>query len=152
MPGGSKPGSNNGGGRPKGRLNRATEERLFRQAAEQANSIKNGKKLAKDVLDEFMMLCAGMAATYQPSPPNGTLNQNEDQEKFWKATEMTLAFAAALAKYQSPTFKAQFVMQQTMQQPLGSAVEPKQLPGNVIALDDPEALQRIYKMRIAQVR
>src|SRR5262249_43413537 len=71
---GAKPGERRGG-RLKGSRNKATIERAL-IAERVANEAKMaGKKLAKEVLDQFMVLFAGMAAYYQPKPVPG-MQQN----------------------------------------------------------------------------
>jgi hypothetical protein len=140
------------GGRTKGTLNKKTQEALLVQAQEHQAALKGGKKLAKDVLEEFMMLTAGMAAVYQPLPP-GTIdadpNRAPDWDKFWQCTGMVRDFASALAKYQSPTFKAIAVYAPPDQTKPAMPVLPA--GGNVVTIDDPTALQRVYRNRIAKV-
>lgn len=142
---GSAPGEHRGGRKP-GVPNKKTQEALLKQAMEKSDAVKSGRKLAREVLDEFMHLTAGMAAFYQPAPPNAPPNQNANEDKFWRCVDATHAFAKALAPYQSPTFKAIAMM---------APPEPPrraELPGgNVVSLDDPEALTRVYKRRIASV-
>lgn len=106
-----KPGRSGGAhggkvGRPKGIRNKATIEKAL--IAEQINSRAEmaGKKLAKEVLDDFMQLTAEMAAFYQPAAPGHPPNQKADEAKFWQCMEAAHAFAKSLAPYQSPTFRA----------------------------------------------
>jgi hypothetical protein len=39
------------------------------EIAKQTGQPMPGRKLGKDVLEEFMMVAAGMAVRYQPAPP-----------------------------------------------------------------------------------
>lgn len=112
MPRGSPPGTNRGGGRPKGKKNRGTIEKERLAAEIAAKTVMDaraaGKKLAKEVLEEFMFLFAGMAATYQPLPP-GTIapaGRQPDDAKFNEYAKLAVHCAQKLAPYQSPTFQA----------------------------------------------
>ena len=139
MPRGSKPGEHRGG-RKKGSPNKKTLEALERRrvlaenaekaeaekAALVAESAKVAKlKLGKDVLEEFMMLFAGMAAFYQPHPEwrprldtdgkpvldNGrpvleNANPNMSEPQFLRYAVLARDTAKDLAPYQSPTFRA----------------------------------------------
>ena len=118
------------------------------QAREQHQHIQAGKKLAKEVLEEFMLLCAGMASTYQPTAPGTPPNPNYDEERFRYSLEMTRDFAKALAPYQSPTFKALSVQQA----PDVKTIENEKPKANVTAIDDPDALQRVYRQMITVTR
>jgi hypothetical protein len=106
MPAGSKPGERRGnakGGKP---LN---ETIIKGEAAERvlAAASASGRKLAVDVLDDFMGLFAGMAAYYQPMP-DGTVQpgRHPDENKFEKYARLTIKVAGELAPYQSATFRA----------------------------------------------
>ena len=57
------------GGRLKGTQNKATIQKAIIAEQVLARADMAGRKLAKEVLDEFMHLFAGMAATTQPFPP-----------------------------------------------------------------------------------
>lgn len=112
MPGGgSKPGERRGGRKP-GTRNRKTLEQLKLQAANASRVVeiaaRDNRKLAKDVLEEFMLLFAGMAAVSQPLPPGAvaTPGRIPHDEKFEKYATLAVDCAKALAKYQSPTFRA----------------------------------------------
>lgn len=109
---GPKPGTPRSGGRPKGARNKATIERelIAAQIAEKRidEAVNSGRKLGKDVLDEFMHLFAGMAATYQPMPPGVAVPQGRkpDEAQFEKYARLAVHCATKLAPYQSPTFQA----------------------------------------------
>jgi hypothetical protein len=100
------------GGRTKGTPNKATAERNLIAAREAearvAAAQASGRKLGKDVLDEFMHLFAGMAATYQPMPPGVAVPQGRkpDEAQFEKYARLAVHCAQKLAPYQSPTFQA----------------------------------------------
>jgi hypothetical protein len=114
-------------GRKKGVPNKATverelAERLMRERVEmemKAEASKNemlaamakGKKLAKEVLGEFMELFAGMAAFYQPLPDGQpvTDGRKPDEGKFKDYAAMAVDAAKALAPFQSPRFSAMMV-------------------------------------------
>jgi hypothetical protein len=65
-------------------------------------------KLARDIIEEFMMVAHGYATKYQPVPygqpvPPGC-KPNEDKFKEW--AHITVDWATELARYQSPTYRA----------------------------------------------
>jgi hypothetical protein len=112
---GSKPGEGNrGGGRAKGKLNKATVERAAlaeRILAEQAG--KPGQKLGREVLEEFMNMFGGIAGAFQPTPAvPGPITQNDlkvwaagdDEPMFEKYSKLALKAATELADFQSPKF------------------------------------------------
>jgi hypothetical protein len=88
-----------------------------RIAAEQAG--RPGKKLAREVLDDLMFLCLGMAAKYQPLPAGVVAmnGQQPDEAKFIEYAKLAGGFAAELAPYQSPKFKG---IIQLPEMPVGS--------------------------------
>lgn len=116
---GSKPGEGNrGGGRKKGKLNRATIERAAvaeRIIAETQG--KPGKKLGKEIIGEFMEMFGGLAAAFQPvslrqvdgmPPPQLDAKDMEAWAKsyreplFEKYAKLAAKCASDLADYQSP--------------------------------------------------
>jgi hypothetical protein len=105
-----------------------------------------GKKLAKEVLEDFMLQTAEMAVHFQPAPPGSPKNRHADEAKFWTYARAAIECAQKLAPYQSPTFRAITV----------TAPSPNERPllgqDNVIPLDDPVALARIYARMVKQVR
>lgn len=109
MPRGAKPGERRGG-RAKGTKNKAILERDRIAAEIAARTVADarvaGKKLAKDVLEDFMLLFAGMAAHHQPAPPTGAPNAYANEEKFNEYAQLAVSCAHKLAPYQSPTFQA----------------------------------------------
>jgi hypothetical protein len=132
--------------------NKSTIEKNLQIARQLA--VKAGEKqkpLAKEVLEDFMHLTAGMAAFYQPTAPGQPSNPNQDETKFWQAALACKEFAKALAPYQSPTFKA-IVGMPAM--PSGAPEKPagKQIEGKVIDITDVATLTRVYRSRIVSVR
>lgn len=99
---GNKPGAGIGG-RPAGVPNRATTERALEAERQLVEARASGKKLAKDVLEQFMLAFAAMAASAQPRPGNEQQANVRDFEKWGK---LAVATAARLAPFQSPTFRA----------------------------------------------
>jgi hypothetical protein len=124
--------------------NKATIERealAARILAEQAG--KPGKKLGKEVLDDFMQLFTGLAAFYQPLPP-GQLpgpNQSPDEAKFEKYARFAIDCAKELAGYQSPRLKAVLLSQETA--PGGPA---QQAGGMVMGSPSVLSPQQAYKL------
>ncbi len=135
--GGARPGA----GRPKGPGKAKREQAII---AEQimARAEMRGEKLAKEVLNDFMKLFAGMAATAQPLPDGMAIPQGRkpDQEDFDKYARLAVETAAKLAPYQSPTFKAVAVSVQG----IGDQVKTIDAD-NVIQLNDPIAAARVYR-------
>jgi hypothetical protein len=110
MPGGgAKPGERRGG-RQRGTPNKTTIERQRVTAEIAARTVADarvaGKKLAKEVLEEFMFLFADMAAYYKPALPTAPPNENANEGKFGEYARLTVDAAHKLAPYQSPTFRA----------------------------------------------
>jgi hypothetical protein len=103
--GGSKPGERRGG-RRKGTPNKATVQKALIAARTVAEAKMSGKKLAKEVLEDFMLLFAGMAGDFQTTPPGAAPNPRADEDKFWKFAQAAIDCAHKLAPYQSPTFRA----------------------------------------------
>jgi hypothetical protein len=95
--GGPRPNS----GRPKGSRNRRSiglaERMLEAGAVSTASTVPltpQGKKLARDVLEDFMLRFADMAS------------KEADPGKFERYARFAVHCAQSLAPYQSPTFKA----------------------------------------------
>lgn len=124
MPNGVRPGERRGG-RKKGTPNKATRERalLAKRVVEEQQG-KPGRKLAREVLDDFMHLFTGMAAVYQPLSPGRLpdLHQVPDEKRFLEFAQLAITTAAQLAPYQSPKLKAVFVTQETP--PAANSMEP----------------------------
>lgn len=140
---GSAPGERRGG-REAGVKNKATLEKELlaeRIMAEQAN--KPGRKLAKEVLDDFMHLFMGLAAQHQPLPqgvvdPSGAVR---DEEKFVRYANMAGEFAGKLVKYQSPTMgMVKLSFEPRFEAPGGDGVLPAPVaPGQALKLTPSQA-------------
>ena len=135
------------GGRRRGTPNKATIERALIAARTVADTRAEGKKLAKEVLQEFMELFAGMAAYYQPTPAHLPPNPNENEPQFLRYAGLAVECAKAVAPFQSPTFKAIAVVPPPPPPP-----EPATIDGKVIRLDDPVAVGNIYRRMVTAVR
>ena len=108
---GAKPGERRGG-RVAGTLNKATIQKALIAERTAADARTQGRKLAKDVLDDLMQIFMGVAAAYQFVPP-GAMDKNGNPipprgngAEFEKWARLTVETAKALANYQSPTFRA----------------------------------------------
>jgi hypothetical protein len=101
----AKGGARRGAGRPRG-PSKATLEKALIAERTVSEAKAAGKKLAKEVLEDFMLLFAGMAADFQIGPPGAAPNLRADENKFWKFAEAAIDCAHKLAPYQSPTFRA----------------------------------------------
>ncbi len=104
---GARPGERRGG-RHKGVPNRATIEKAKVAELALAEAKAQGRKLAKDVLEDFMHLFAGMAAHYQPIPEGQAVppGRAPHEGKFGEYSRLAVDCAHKLAPYQSPTFRA----------------------------------------------
>jgi hypothetical protein len=112
MPRGSSPGERRGG-RPKGAKNKVTLEKALaseRIIAEQQG--RPGRTLGKEIVEEFAVMFAGLAASFQPTPaaPGATLSA-EDMEAwarsykeplFEKYAKLAAKCASDFADFQSP--------------------------------------------------
>lgn len=73
-----------------------------------------GKRLGKQILDDFANVLAGMAAAYQPMPP-GMENmplppgRKPDPDKFLKYATLAIYSAEKVAQFQSPKLSAVMV-------------------------------------------
>jgi hypothetical protein len=107
------------GGRQKGTLNRATIEKREMAAREAAQKLhrnmvagKVSNQLAKEVLEEWMVLFRDLAAAYQPTAPAVEAanpekkNRHANDAKFEKYATLSMLAASKLIAYQSPTMKA----------------------------------------------
>lgn len=97
------------GGRVKGTPNKKTVEKALEAERAVAEAKASGRKLGKEMLDDFMHTFAGMAAVYQPLPPGVEAvpqGRAPNEEKFERYARLTIDAAKELAKYQSPQFRA----------------------------------------------
>lgn len=121
--GGSKPGERRGG-RQKGARNKATIQREIeagKAAAEAIDKARSGQiELAKDVLRRLMKIAEGITSLNRPTTVReidaGTVpNKDGDWERFGQWFDRTVYCAKELARYESPTFKAVLLQQDTPQ-------------------------------------
>jgi hypothetical protein len=134
------------GGRTRGTPNKATIEKALVAAARAIDAKAAGRKLAKEVLEDFMLLFAGMAAHFQAAPPGTPPNPYADEGSFWKCSEGAIDCAAKLAAYQSPTFKAVAVVPQ----PALSSTDFERR--NIAKLNDPVAAAQAYRRMMMAAR
>lgn len=100
--GGARPGA----GAPRG-PRKATLEKALIAEREIQGAKASGRKLAKEYLQEFLPVLAGMTAYYQPTFPGmAQQNSNGNEAKFEKWYGYLLDTATKLAPYESPTFRA----------------------------------------------
>lgn len=154
--GGFRPGS----GRTKGVKNKATllKEQVAAEIAARTamDARREGKPLAKDVLEEFMLLFKSMAARHQPLPRNMPVPAGRDPNPalFKEYAELTVYTAKSLAPFQSPTFKAMAITLPGTGP--GSGALPgdnaKPVEGKVIDLNDPNVAARAYLTLIKSAR
>src|ERR1700682_6553602 len=148
--GGRQPGA----GRPLGRKNQSTIEReakarLEFERLEHATKAEEavsgmviaraaGAKLAKEVLDDFMRLFAGMASLHQPLQPGveASPGQEPDPSKFREWATLAVDAAKALAPYQSPRFSAVMVGQAIVNEVEVVGGLPNEQDGGLIASSD----------------
>ncbi|UGY17895.1 hypothetical protein [Bradyrhizobium septentrionale] len=106
---GARPGERRGG-RGKGSLNKATIERALVAERIVNEATLNGRRLAKEVLQDFVELFTGLAAAHQPtgtSPGELTLWKADGREPYFeKYARLAVATAKDLAQYQSPKLAA----------------------------------------------
>lgn len=115
MPAGSKPGERRGNAKGGGKLNKTKEAEMLARhivaEADRAADALNGKKGIKqseEVLREFMILFAGMAAHHQPLPPGAISppGHEANEHKFEKWARLAVKTAEALIPYERPSFRA----------------------------------------------
>jgi hypothetical protein len=136
-----------GAGRPKGSRNKGPKRAQYgvlaiaKEVLPAMGRAAPGKRLGKEVLEEFMMIARGMAARYQPAPPGQPRNPHQNETKFLTYAEMATKCASDLAQYQSPRFKAIAVEDAVTAAAPGSPAEDDdilQFPS------DPVAASRLY--------
>lgn len=151
------------GGRSRNTPNKRTVEAMekARLDIETANAAGNQhaivqvkKKLGKDVLEEFMLLFAGLAAQHQPLPLGAdTAGRTPDETKFLRYAELTVTTARALAEFQSPKFRAiQVAIQPGGEASMRDITPARADPDNVHRINDPTAMARVYQQLVRQVR
>lgn len=148
MPRGAAPGERRGG-KAKGTRNSATIARALEAEADVIRHQVSGKKLAKDMLDDYMLAFHAVAASYQRSLADafqaGVKPTQADLDAFMKWGELVVDTAAQLAKYQSPTFRA---IQVNAPAPLPKDTNGKIIEGTIIHLDQ-IAISKAYRQIVA---
>src|SRR5262245_53963972 len=86
------------GGRKRGTPNKKTLSRIAEAEQVVASGKKGGRKLAVDVLGDYMALFSALAST-----------SRDDEAKFEKYALLAVEVAAQLASYQTPKLKAVFI-------------------------------------------
>ena len=86
------------GGRIKGVRNKKTLSRIAEAEAVVASARAKGRKLALEVIEDYMQLFSALAMT-----------SKDNEAEFEKYARLTVETATALASYQSPKLKAVFV-------------------------------------------
>ena len=112
MPRGAKPGQRFGGRKP-GTPNKATIEKAIIAERIVNEAEMKGRKLGKEVLEEFMVMFAGIAAAHQPGEATREAikawSNTKDQVTFERYASLATTTAKELAKYQSPQLRAVMV-------------------------------------------
>jgi hypothetical protein len=157
---GSRPGERRGG-RTVGTKNRATIERAAIAERVSNEAAMTGKPLAKERLGEFLELFIGYARHYQPVLPQmlargAKPNKNQDEAKFEKWSMHAMEAAEALAKYQSPQFRAVAVVTQEQQRPNAYSTNARErlrklIIDTIINADEPEQLDTVTPLITAPV-
>jgi hypothetical protein len=135
------------GGRKAGVRNKTTQRRI--DAAERAILLAKagGKRLAREVLEDFLELFSAIALTHQPALPGAERNLNYDEKKFEKFARLAVDTATALASYQTPKLKAVLVgpelgqrhgAQRLSREELIKRLEEHGLPTSIFGIDKPE--------------
>ena len=136
------------GGRKSGVRNKTTQRRI--DAAERAIVLAKagGKRLAREVLEDFLELFSAIALTHQPALPGAEPNPNCDEKKFEKFARLAVETATALASYQTPKLKAVLVgpdlgqrqsngAERISHEELARRLEERGLPLSVFGTDAP---------------
>ena len=139
------------GGRKAGVPNKTTQRRI--DAAERAIVLAKagGKRLAREVLEDFLELFSAIALTHQPALPGAERNLNYDEKKFEKFARLAVDTATALASYQTPKLKAVLVGPELGQrqsngeerlsgEELIKKLDEHGLPTSIFGIDKPELL------------
>jgi hypothetical protein len=136
------------GGRKAGVRNKTTQRRI--DAAERAIVLAKagGKRLAREVLEDFLELFSAIALTHQPALPGAEANPSYDEKKFEKFARLAVETATALASYQTPKLKAVLVgpelgqrqsndAEQLSVEELTRRLEELGLPTSIFGMDKP---------------
>jgi hypothetical protein len=136
------------GGRKAGVRNKTTQRRI--DAAERAILLAKagGKRLAREVLEDFLELFSAIALTHQPALPGAERNPNYDEKKFEKFARLAVETATALAGYQTPKLRAVLVgpelgqrqtdgAERLSREELARRLEEHGLPPSIFGVDVP---------------
>lgn len=125
--------------------NKKTQQHIREAGKRVAEARKLGRKQAVDVLDDLMNTAMAMAAKYQPATSD---HLPRDDAKFLQWIQTAGLFAKNLAEFQTPKFRA--VMIQTPPS-LGDAEITIDQKGNILEIDDPKKLARVYAQMVRRV-
>jgi hypothetical protein len=117
---------------------KATIERLEKAERSIVEAKGMQKPLAKEMLEELMLFGRSMMGRYQPGTPAHT---GEGVGVFWKSWYMTIRAAAALAPYQSPTYRAVYFSPEVIGQAEVSEADARQRVLELIGGIAPEILE-----------
>jgi hypothetical protein len=132
------------GGRTKGTPNKATVEKAIIAEQVTQRAQMQGRKLAKEVLDDFMTVFTGMAARVQPTyAADGRTLIGGDPNEFERWAVHARDTATALAKYQSPTMRAIEVRQAPQEAPLSAGANVLDLVANKTPMDAANVYRRL---------
>ena len=89
------------GGRKAGVRNKTTQRRI--DAAERAILLAKagGKRLAREVLEDFLELFSAIALTHQPALPGAERNPNCDEKKFEKFARLAVEISPVIKRRSS---------------------------------------------------
>jgi hypothetical protein len=89
------------GGRKAGVRNKTTQRRI--NAAERAILLAKagGKRLAREVLEDFLELFSAIALTHQPALPGAERNPNCDEKKFEKFARLAVEISPVIKRRSS---------------------------------------------------
>lgn len=140
------------GGRSAGTPNKATAEKLEVARIEVENARGSGKKLAKEILEDFMHLFTRRAQAYAGAGVeilSGVKRMKKNDDKFLLYAKLAVDVARDLADFQSPKFRAIMVSAPGVpNQPMKDVT-----PGadNVHRINDPIAAARVYQQTVRRV-
>jgi hypothetical protein len=126
------------GGRTKGARNKKTLSRIAEAEDVVATARAKGRKLAREVLEDYMELFSALAMT-----------SKDNEAEFEKYARLTVETATALASYQSPKLKAVFVplsqqqssgAERLTREELAKKLEERGLPPMVFGRDKPKEI------------
>jgi hypothetical protein len=111
-----------------------TLERMARAERALVETKQMERKLAKDLLEEGALYFRGLMARFQP----GTERYNEDI--FWRASVLQFRYSAALAPYQSPTYRSVYFSPEVINQAQISEDDARARMRHVLGIVAPQML------------